>query len=29
MSFEQLITTMVRADEEDVRGALAGRAPQM
>jgi GDPmannose 4,6-dehydratase len=29
MTFEQLIKTMVRADEEDVRGALAGRAPQM
>jgi GDPmannose 4,6-dehydratase len=29
MSFEQLIKTMVRADEEDVRGALAGRAPHM
>ncbi len=29
MTFEQLITTMVRADEADVRGALAGRAPQM
>jgi GDPmannose 4,6-dehydratase len=29
MTFEQLIRTMVRADEADVRGALAGRAPQM
>jgi GDPmannose 4,6-dehydratase len=29
MTFEQLITTMVRADEADVRGALQGRAPQM
>jgi GDPmannose 4,6-dehydratase len=29
MNFEELITTMVRADEADVRGALAGRAPQM
>ncbi|MEO8549572.1 MAG: GDP-mannose 4,6-dehydratase [Kofleriaceae bacterium] len=29
MSFEQLIKTMVRADEADVRGALQGRAPQM
>jgi GDPmannose 4,6-dehydratase len=29
MTFEQLITTMVRADEADVRGALAGRAPQV
>ena len=29
MSFEELITTMVRADDADVRGALAGRAPHM
>ncbi len=29
VSFKQLITQMVRADEEDVRSALAGRAPQM
>jgi GDPmannose 4,6-dehydratase len=29
MSFRDLITTMVRADEADVRGALAGRPPQM
>src|SRR3569832_582079 len=28
MSFDELIKTMVRADEEDVRAALAGRAPQ-
>jgi GDPmannose 4,6-dehydratase len=27
MNFDQLIKTMVRADEEDVRAALAGRAP--
>ncbi len=29
VSFRELITTMVTADEEDVRGALAGRAPRM
>ena len=29
MNFKQLISLMVRADEEDVRGALAGRAPNM
>ena len=29
VSFKELITRMVRADEEDVRGALAGRAPHM
>ena len=29
VSFPQLIEMMVRADEEDVRGALAGRAPSM
>ena len=29
MNFKQLIPLMVHADEEDVRGALAGRAPQM
>jgi GDPmannose 4,6-dehydratase len=28
-TFKQLIEQMVRADEEDVRSALAGRAPQM
>ncbi|HXU62698.1 MAG TPA: GDP-mannose 4,6-dehydratase, partial [Polyangia bacterium] len=27
VSFKQLIEMMVRADEEDVRLALAGRAP--
>src|SRR5215468_2487562 len=27
VSFRELITMMVRADEQDVRGALAGRAP--
>jgi GDPmannose 4,6-dehydratase len=29
VTFDQLIKMMVRADEADVRGALAGRAPQM
>ncbi|HEX7700202.1 MAG TPA: GDP-mannose 4,6-dehydratase [Kofleriaceae bacterium] len=29
MNFKQLISLMVHADEEDVRGALAGRAPAM
>ncbi len=29
VSFRELITRMVNADEEDVRTALAGRAPQM
>ncbi len=29
MSFKELITTMTRADEEDVRATLAGRAPNM
>ncbi len=29
VSFRELITQMVKADEEDVRSALAGRAPQM
>jgi GDPmannose 4,6-dehydratase len=29
VGFRQLIEMMVRADEEDVRGALAGRAPRM
>ena len=29
VSFKELITRMVTADEEDVRSALAGRAPQM
>ena len=29
VTFKQLIEQMVRADEEDVRSALAGRAPQM
>jgi GDPmannose 4,6-dehydratase len=29
VTFKQLITQMVKADEEDVRGALAGRAPHM
>ncbi len=29
VTFRELITRMVTADEEDVRGALAGRAPQM
>jgi GDPmannose 4,6-dehydratase len=28
-SFHDLITQMVKADDEDVRGALAGRAPHM
>ena len=28
VGFRELITTMVRADEEDVRGAMAGRAPR-
>ncbi len=28
VKFQELITMMVRADEEDVRGALAGRAPR-
>ena len=28
VTFKQLITDMVRADEEDVRSALAGRAPR-
>jgi GDPmannose 4,6-dehydratase len=28
-SFRELITQMVKADDEDVRGALAGRAPHM
>jgi GDP-D-mannose dehydratase len=29
VTFRELITMMVRADEEDVRTALAGRAPAM
>ncbi|HEY5944424.1 MAG TPA: GDP-mannose 4,6-dehydratase [Kofleriaceae bacterium] len=29
VTFKELITRMVKADEEDVRGALAGRAPNM
>jgi GDPmannose 4,6-dehydratase len=29
VTFKQLITDMVRADEEDVRSTLAGRAPRM
>jgi GDPmannose 4,6-dehydratase len=29
VTFKQLITQMVKADEEDVRSALAGRAPHM
>ena len=29
VTFKELITRMVRADEEDVRSALAGRAPNM
>jgi GDPmannose 4,6-dehydratase len=29
ITFRELITNMVKADEEDVRSALAGRAPQM
>ena len=29
VTFRELITMMVRADEEDVRGALSGRAPPM
>jgi GDPmannose 4,6-dehydratase len=29
ITFKQLITEMVKADEEDVRSALAGRAPHM
>jgi GDPmannose 4,6-dehydratase len=29
VNFRQLIEMMVRADEEDVRSALAGRAPQV
>jgi GDPmannose 4,6-dehydratase len=29
VTFRELITNMVKADEEDVRSALAGRAPQM
>ena len=29
VTFRDLITMMVRADEEDVRGALSGRAPAM
>jgi GDPmannose 4,6-dehydratase len=29
VTFKQLITDMVRADEEDVRATLAGRAPRM
>jgi len=29
VTFNQLITDMVRADEEDVRATLAGRAPRM
>jgi GDPmannose 4,6-dehydratase len=29
VTFKELITRMVRADEADVRGALAGRAPNM
>jgi GDPmannose 4,6-dehydratase len=29
VTFHQLITDMVRADEEDVRSTLAGRAPRM
>jgi len=28
VTFRELVTTMVKADEEDVRGALAGRAPR-
>jgi GDPmannose 4,6-dehydratase len=28
VKFQELITMMVKADEEDVRGALAGRAPR-
>jgi GDPmannose 4,6-dehydratase len=28
VKFEELITMMVRADEEDVRATLAGRAPR-
>jgi GDPmannose 4,6-dehydratase len=27
VGFKELIQMMVRADEEDVRGSLAGRAP--
>jgi GDPmannose 4,6-dehydratase len=27
--FKELVEMMVRADEEDVRGSLAGRAPKM
>jgi GDPmannose 4,6-dehydratase len=29
VTFRELITMMVRADEEDVRSALSGRAPSM
>jgi GDP-D-mannose dehydratase len=29
VTFKELITRMVKHDEEDVRAALAGRAPSM